>query len=222
MPPPIDTTIYDPQNLVENTVAELMRRPAFQLHRFDLDMPGVYALFYTGPYPDYAPIRSPEATMPIYVGQTKRLGNRLQSHCKTLDEVFNLDLADFLCRAVPLPAHWIIPVENAVIQRFRPWWNDPEYAGFGNDGSPRVSGRASKWDIIHPGRKSALGRERPSEAAAAMIALQAAHTARLATDCEGLLDWLPRAEPGEPSEAQAQGSVEPKDEGGASVFDIFK
>lgn len=153
---------YDPDDTWGNAVAELMRAEPFILHRFTLDEPGVYALFYTGPFPDYDDILSPDASLPIYVGQTKRLGLRLRAHATCLDETFNLERKDFLCRILRLPYKWPIPVEAALIERFQPRWNQPEYAGFGNDGSPRVSGKAAPWDIFHEGRRRALEKERPS------------------------------------------------------------
>lgn len=171
---------------------------------------GVYLLYYQGEFPAYQPIVSPDSTVPIYVGKTKDLDNRLRSHCRTLDQVFNLKREDFTARVLPLPDLWTELAEKVLMDEHQPWWNQPQFAGFGNDGSPRASGDASKWEILHPGRRRSLQKTRPPEAEAQKALEQAAYQAALnAGQSQGLLDLLGDHVP-------APGGEDPRPEDGIS------
>jgi hypothetical protein len=160
--------VYDPQDLVGNTIAEVLRQEPFRLCPISVDGGGVYVLYYAGDHALYRTIRSPDATVPIYVGSTQHMARRLATHCRTIDDAWNLDRGDFLCRVLMLPPTWELPVEAKLIERFNPWWNRPDFQGFGNNNSRRVGGKASSWDVAHPGRAGALRLERTPEAVAAM------------------------------------------------------
>lgn len=169
----MDLEQYNPENITDNTIAELLRQESFPLHPVRVDGGGVYLLYYTGDLALYKDIRSPDASTPIYAGCSCDLSGRLGVHCKTLDSVWNLNREDFLCRVLLLPPAWEKPIEEKVIERFQPWWNDPKFQGFGNNHKRPLKGKACAWDIFHPGRKFALDLERPSEAQAALMAERA-------------------------------------------------
>lgn len=149
--------IYDPQDIRTNTIAELMRREALMLGGITEDSGGVYALFYTGPFDLYAGVRSADALTPIYAGATTDLTTRLRIHTLSIHHAANLEVAHFLCRYLPLPDGWHHTIEQELILKFQPPWNQPHLRGFGNNGSHRVGKKASAWDIVHPGRPRAVG-----------------------------------------------------------------
>ncbi len=68
---------YDPldyNNLAASCVRELMSRGPFALPLSEVFTgAGVYALFYSGDFDLYQPVKSPDATLPIYVGGTCRI-----------------------------------------------------------------------------------------------------------------------------------------------------
>jgi hypothetical protein len=162
----------DYANLTKNCVEELMRRGPYPL---TLDEPfegaGVYALFYRGSLPQYALIRSPDATWPIYVGKavppgartggktgsgeqsSKALFRRLRKHRDSVEAASNLSPSDFLCRFLVVTPLWITMAERFLIENFHPVWNVC-IAGFGNNvpGKGREKTDRSLWDILHPGR----------------------------------------------------------------------
>lgn len=173
-----EETPYNPldyDNLTADIVRELEKRGPFSLPlRERFDGPGVYALYYNGPFELYAPLRSPESTLPIYVGKAVLPGartggseardgtavtlfTRLREHARSIGAVHNLALEDFRCRylvAVPL---WIVMAEQFLLRRYRPLWNT-SIDGFGNHptGGRREAGERSWWDTVHPGRAWAL------------------------------------------------------------------
>src|SRR5262249_50713715 len=75
---------------------------------------GVYALYYTGQHPLYAPISADACDIPIYVGKavppggrkglvdsskdTSALWDRLDEHKESLEQAYDLDVRDFLVR----------------------------------------------------------------------------------------------------------------------------
>jgi hypothetical protein len=159
---------YD--NLTRNIVDELMRRGPFALPlRERFTGAGVYALFYVGDDKNYEPIRSPEASNPIYVGKavprgarkgamgdltvSAQLYDRLSEHADSIAAASNLRHEDFLCRYLAVEPLWIVMAEQFLITRFRPLWN-LELDGFGNHdpGSGRYEGEIAWWDARHPGR----------------------------------------------------------------------
>ncbi len=139
---------------------------------------GIYALYYTGDFPLYAPLveeLSPKRGGPIYVGkaipkggrkgglskdsgQGTALRDRLAIHATSIAEASNLDLSHFFFRALVVDDIWIPLGENAIIEWFKPVWN-LALDGFGIKvpGKGRLKQRASDWDTLHLGRKLALG-----------------------------------------------------------------
>lgn len=129
---------------------------------------GVYAIYYTGNFEPYGPIRGTEH--PIYVGkadaanpharnpttQGTRLYGRLKDHRNTIGKASNLDLADFECRYLVVATGWQVAAENALIGMFRPIWNKETniLLGFGKHGDSADTRKNSRspWDTLHPGR----------------------------------------------------------------------
>ena len=145
---------------------------------------GVYALFYTGAFTAYAPLahqnRKDPGSFPIYIGKAAKasrkgagedfadgktgtaLYNRVAGdHRRSIEKAENLDVADFSCRLLVLDSIWIPLAETALIAGYSPVWNSI-LDGFGNHdpGVGRSLGKASRWDVLHPGR----GRETPAPA----------------------------------------------------------
>ena len=172
-PEPVYVKPFNPldyANLTKNVVEELMRQPAapLPLERAFIGA-GVYALFYIGADPDYAPFRSPEADVPIYVGKAAPAGarkgvatnlvtktelyKRLSEHTASINAAENLSLEDFRCRYLVVEPLWIAMAESFLITNFKPLWN-LKLDGFGNHnpGKGRFQGEIPLWDVHHPGR----------------------------------------------------------------------
>ncbi len=138
---------------------------------------GVYAIYYTGNFPAYAPISEKNKNglfaEPIYVGKAVPKGarkgglsydasigspmrDRLATHATSIREASNIDLIDFYCRALMVDDVWIPLGENMMIEVYKPIWN-VVIDGFGNKtpGRRRETQYRSQWDVLHPGRKSA-------------------------------------------------------------------
>lgn len=133
---------------------------------------GVYAIYYTGDFPLYAPIaernQGDRYACPIYVGKAIPKGGRrgtisptsgpylykrLAEHAASIRDAENLELMDFVCRYLVVDDIWIPLGESLLIQRFSPLWNST-LDGFGNHdpGGGRRNQRRSSWDVLHPGR----------------------------------------------------------------------
>lgn len=138
---------------------------------------GVYAIYYFGESGLYQRLgeenraSEPEDLIPIYVGKAvprgwrtarnygqnaSELYNRLNEHGRSIDNVNNLNLADFKCRFIILNGYeqdLIVPIEATLIRLYSPLWNS-HIDGFGNHdpGSGRYDQSPSEWDTIHPGR----------------------------------------------------------------------
>lgn len=130
---------------------------------------GIYAIYYSGPFPAYAPFSSEECDSPIYVGKAIPAGGstgfdlvaevgpvlygRLREHADSVTAAENLELSDFKCRYLVTDSIWIPLGESLLISSFRPAWNKP-LTGFGNHdpGGKRRTGTRSRWDTVHPGR----------------------------------------------------------------------
>lgn len=135
---------------------------------------GVYALYYNGPNPAYAPLVGRET--PIYVGkadpqsasaktakaQGPKLHGRLREHLRSITKAMNdpaatLDAKDFLCRFLVVQSGWQTAAENYLINLFKPIWNDELGLCFGigkHGDSPDTRGNLrSPWDTLHPGRE---------------------------------------------------------------------
>lgn len=145
---------------------------------------GVYALYYTGDFKPYSWLKeaneSDQWRAPLYVGKAipsggrkggtgltqphgKYLFSRLNQHADSIRSVDNLDIADFHARFLVVIDIFIPLIENLMISRFAPIWNNP-VDGFGNHdpGAGRRKGMRPRWDVLHPGRHWAdLCGERP-------------------------------------------------------------
>jgi len=163
------------RSVVEEAIAFFEGTPAYELPppgRFVGC--GVYALYYRGGYELYAGIARPNrdaCALPIYVGKamppgwraarvsaTERgsLSGRLREHARSIQQTRNLDIGDFRCRFMILQdteGDLIVPVEAALIRKYRPLWNSV-VDGFGNHdpGKGRYNQARSEWDLLHPGR----------------------------------------------------------------------
>lgn len=146
---------------------------------------GVYAIYYTGPFPAYQALSSHNASgqflAPIYIGKavptgsrkgaqaetvSKALYRRLQEHAESIRQADNLDINDFNCRFLAVDDIWIPLGETLLISKFCPVWNQL-VDGFGNHdpGSGRYNGMRPRWDVLHPGRAWAMKcKERPESA----------------------------------------------------------
>ena len=156
----------------------------------ELQGAGVYAIYYTGPFPAYEPIVTPnrndESWRPIYVGKAipkggrkggitadaskgTALRDRLRQHAASIEQANNLELQDFYYRCLMVDDIWIPLGENMLIETFKPIWNIV-IDGFGNKdpGNRRATQYRSSWDTLHPGRafaeKLAGGGTTPEEA----------------------------------------------------------
>lgn len=135
---------------------------------------GIYAIYYVGDFPAYKPVsdqnQDEKFSTPIYVGRavpkgsrkggvivgiekTVALFDRLKIHAQSIQEVTNLDLADFFFRWLEVDDIWIPLGETYMIERFQPVWNK-KLDGFGNKtpGVRRKDQYMSPWDTVHPGR----------------------------------------------------------------------
>ncbi|MEA2571752.1 MAG: hypothetical protein QOI24_3753 [Acidobacteriota bacterium] len=167
-----ETREYNPldyANLTKSCVEELMRRTAQPLPiRPVFSGAGIYALFYTGNLPLYAPVRSPSADCPIYVGKAvpagarkglakpthaRSLFHRINQHTKSIEATKSLRAGDFLCRYLVVTPLWITMAERFLLEHYRPIWN-VVLDGFGNHdpGKRRYEGEITWWDALHPGR----------------------------------------------------------------------
>jgi len=162
----------DKLNLARSIEVELLSRPKQSFGDLSgLHGAGVYAIYYTGSFPAYAPIA--DGGRPIYVGKAipkggrkgglsanaavgRSLQDRLRQHASSIDQAANLDLADFQVRALVVDDIWIPLGENMLIESFQPVWN-VVIDGFGNKtpGARRATQYRSPWDVLHPGRSFA-------------------------------------------------------------------
>ena len=130
---------------------------------------GVYALYYTGSFAVYKPIKKTEH--PIYVGkarpqgknartpveQGEKLCGRLNDHRKNISKATKtLRVADFACRYLVVQSGYEAPAESALIDLFSPIWNGETRIlyGFGKhgDSADTRGNKRSPWDTLHPGR----------------------------------------------------------------------
>jgi hypothetical protein len=171
------TAVFDPSNpkvvgrFVSLALVAQQRHPLAEIPRFYGS--GIYAIYYKGQFPLYAPISGSET--PIYVGQAApainnartpmeqgpRLCARLSDHRKNIAlATTTLDLADFEFRSLVVQSGWETAAEDYMIHLFRPIWNNETKILFGlgkhgDDATTRANKR-SPWDTLHPGRKWAV------------------------------------------------------------------
>lgn len=130
---------------------------------------GIYAIYYTGDAPQYAPIKKTEH--PIYVGkadpavphaqdaisQGMQLSKRLEEHAKTIRKAAStLRIEDFECRFLVVQSGFQASAESQLIRLFRPVWNSETRVcqGLGKHGDSATTrqNKRSPWDTLHPGR----------------------------------------------------------------------
>ena len=130
---------------------------------------GIYALYYDGSFPAYAPIKGTET--PIYVGkadpqsdtaktpmeQGTRLHGRIKDHIRSIGKACdNLSIKDFNCRFLVVQSHWQGAAEDYLINLFRPVWNNETDVCYGlgkhGDAPSTRANLRSPWDTLHPGR----------------------------------------------------------------------
>lgn len=131
---------------------------------------GVYAIYYKGPFPPYAPISGNET--PIYVGQASpqtpnartpieqgaKLSGRLNEHRRNIEKATStLSVDDFECRMLVVQSGWETAAEDYLIRLFRPIWNKETRIlyGLGKHGDKATTrgNKRSPWDTLHPARK---------------------------------------------------------------------
>ncbi len=162
---------------------------------------GVYALYYLGDSPLYVELKLMEVkpdSIPIYVGKAnpsgwrtarisatgkKRLYNRIREHYRNVVAAENLDPKDFKVKYMVLDGDeggLIGPVEAALIQKFKPLWNNV-IDGFGNHtpGERRFNQAKSGWDVLHPGREWAKKCKGPAPAYDNLIAKIKSYTEKI-------------------------------------------
>jgi hypothetical protein len=170
---------YNPlakENLGESVADALLRLSVQPLSETAaLTGAGVYAIYYSGPFPAYRRIKELNENgrfeQPIYVGKAVPKGarkggmtfdagkgmalrDRLRTHANTIKETSTIDIADFHYRALTVDDIWIPLGENVLIEKFQPLWNRV-IDGFGNKtpGKGRKDQLRSSWDALHPGRR---------------------------------------------------------------------
>ena len=162
--------LYDPltyENLMAGLALHFGEQPKVPLDSTDdVAGPGIYALFYAGPFDAYRPIS--ETDDPIYVGKAVPPGSRrggdvdvtkpvlrqrLREHARSITAANNLDVPDFSCRHLSVVPVWITLAERFLVNHHRPLWNVC-LDGFGDHdpGGGRSGSERSWWDTLHPGR----------------------------------------------------------------------
>lgn len=166
--------VFDPANpaLVGRFVAMgLIAQPRKSLSQVEpFYGSGVYAIYYNGDFPAYAPIRQTET--PIYVGkadpakdaargpveQGSTLARRLREHGRNIQRAEStLRIEDFDYRGLVVQSGWQGAAEDCLINLFKPAWNSETNICYGlgkhgDDPETRANLR-SPWDTLHPGRE---------------------------------------------------------------------
>lgn len=183
---------FDPlavENVGVTLAVELLQQPAVEFPpsvRFK--GAGVYALYYNGDNPAYAPLVALDrgrCIYPAYVGRAQRenlnqgfnprpstkgeLFKRIKKHFDSVKQTRSVNTADFKVRYLVLKPAYISLAESVLIMAFRPPWNG---MGLGSNvtGGIRMAGKGSLWDSLHPGRKGRpAGSEETARAAADLI-----------------------------------------------------
>ena len=169
----------DKKNLGASVAEALLEREVHPLGALKkVTGAGIYAIYYTGGFPAYAPLAARNEggrfTAPIYVGKAIPSGGRkgrertigsiewplykrLGEHAKSIGSAPSLRIEDFHCRFLVVDDIWIPLGESLLIAKFAPVWNSI-VDGFGNHtpGKGRFEGLRPRWDTLHPGRSWAL------------------------------------------------------------------
>jgi hypothetical protein len=172
----------DPDTSGRLVAAALLAQPRISLNLVSRSYgAGVYAIYYNGDHPVYAPISKTET--PIYVGkadpasssaktpreQEQKLYGRLADHRKMIRtvEAYALDnslpnplrITDFECRRLVTATNAQMFAERHLISLFKPVWNSETRICWGISKHGDTEGRnndRSPWDVLHPGRKWAM------------------------------------------------------------------
>jgi hypothetical protein len=168
--------VFDPGNprtigfFIALAITAQPRQPLGALPEFHGS--GVYAIYYNGDFPLYAPLSRSET--PIYVGQAApgnenaqtpveqglRLCARLNEHRKNIVRAASLNIADFDCRALVVQTGWETGAEDYLIRLFHPIWNSETKLVFGlgkhGDSAETRKNKRSPWDTLHAGREWAV------------------------------------------------------------------
>jgi hypothetical protein len=143
---------------------------------------GVYAIYYRGHHPAYAPVSRTET--PVYVGkadpkqadartareQGPQLYGRLADHRKMIRTVgayaagndlpAPLRVEDFDCRRLVCATNAQLVAERHLINTFLPIWNNEVGICWGiskhGDSAKTRANKRSPWDVLHPGRLWAM------------------------------------------------------------------
>ena len=167
-------SVFDPGNpkivgrFISLALVAQRRRPLSDITRFYGS--GVYALYYKGSFPLYAPLASAET--PIYVGQAAPAVNNARTAmeqgdrlCRRLDEhrrniaraTSTLAIEDFEFRSLVVQSGWETAAEDYLMHLFKPVWNSEIDILFGigkhGDAAETRANKRSPWDTVHPGRK---------------------------------------------------------------------
>lgn len=146
---------------------------------------GVYAIYYQGDHPAYAPVSGTET--PIYVGkadpkqadartareQGPQLYGRLADHRRMIRTVGEyaaanalpnpLRVEDFQCRRLVCATNAQLVAERHLIGTFNPIWNNEVGICWGiskhGDAAKTRKNKRSPWDVMHPGRNWAMDEE---------------------------------------------------------------
>lgn len=171
---PSDPKVFG--KLIAETLLLQERHPLASIPKFYGS--GVYAIYYNGAFDAYAPLIGSET--PIYVGmaapsspqaltskeQGTKLFDRLNKHATNIEAASNLEIKDFEIRYLCVTSSWEGTAELYLINRFRPIWNKETKIcqGFGKhgDSTEKRGHPKSSWDMLHPGRKWAVGPENVS------------------------------------------------------------
>lgn len=177
------------KNLGASVAEAMLSRKAYPLGEIpEFKGAGIYAIYYSGPFPAYGEIARRNAganpSAPIYVGKAipsggrkgggagktavgKPLFGRLAEHAASIASVASLNIEDFSCRFLVVDDIWIPLGESLLIARYAPVWN-ALVDGFGNHdpGKGRYEGLRPRWDVLHPGRAWATKCKERSESAA--------------------------------------------------------
>ena len=154
---------------------------------------GIYALYYRGRLEAYEALREHHLTAPIYVGKAvvpgSRLGKvkhgtlrgdwvqgRLREHGASIAYAENLEVDQFVCRALEVHPFWVRYAEVHAITEYQPAWNSV-LSGFGchDPGAGRGAGKRPSWDTLHPGRPWAVLLEPSAETRDQLARSLAAH-----------------------------------------------
>jgi hypothetical protein len=174
LPTPSPFNPLEKVHLAESVARVLLEQSVESLPPDEFRGAGLYAIYYAGDFPDYAPLSARNLDgaweIPIYVGRAQPKGarkgivgldtdpgtelrSRLRQHAQSIEAASNLNVDDFCCRYLVVEDIWIALGEALLIKWFSPLWNRV-LDGFGNHapGKGREAGACPLWDTLHPGR----------------------------------------------------------------------